>query len=135
MNNLPLVYVASKTHHAEMWKKFRSEWAAHFTVHSRWIDLIGKVNDDPANAKWFWQDDLQDITEADILIVYAEPVDKLCGTLIEAGAMLMANGQVIVIGEHPDYGTWQWHPLVHHTATLTDAAEYIADNFHETWID
>jgi hypothetical protein len=28
---------------------------------------------------------------------------------------------VIVVGDHPDYGTWQYHPQVHRAKDLTEA--------------
>ena len=40
--------------------------------------------------------------------------------------MAIAYGvPVIVIGEHPFYGTWQYHPGVTRCPTIADAMDYL----------
>jgi hypothetical protein len=45
-------------------------------------------------------------------VVFAEGDDHLRGALIEAGVAIALHKTVIVVGQHPDYGTWQWHSSV-----------------------
>jgi len=115
------VYGASKIAHADLWKRLRLEWPEiHFTA--RWPTLhVGTVPDEPAFASVFWEHDLADIRSADAVLVYAEPEDKLRGALVEAGMALALRQRVVVVGEHPDFGTWQYHPLVSRVPDLDSA--------------
>lgn len=115
------VYTASKLDHAERWKKLRAEWPeVHFTA--RWPFFVGQIADDGYNATQFWQDDHADVQRADVILVFAEkPEEKLRGALVEAGMGIAAGKKVIVIGEHPDYSTWQFHPLVTRLSSLERA--------------
>lgn len=74
---------------------------------SRWPYLTGLVPDSAEHAVNFWADDFADIENCDILAVYAEEGDKLRGALIEVGYALAFSKKIILIGEHPDFGTWR----------------------------
>ncbi|MFA9261732.1 MAG: hypothetical protein ACEQSB_00005, partial [Undibacterium sp.] len=65
--------------------------------------------------------DHEDVSTADCVIVYAEKGEHLRGALVEAGIALALKVPVMVIGDHPDYGTWQYHPGVIRYATIEDA--------------
>lgn len=125
------IYFASKLHHAEKWIEIRdkltvnsaSPWYEH-RITSSWINLVGNTPDSPEWAKAFWARNLSDIKERSThVIVYAEKNDRLRGALIEAGIALAFNKFVIVVGEHVDYGTWQYHPKVLKAADLSEAAK------------
>lgn len=82
----------------------------HFVA--RWPYLTGHIPDSKEHAKHFWEDDLSDLSRADIILVYAEPEDKLRGTLVEVGAGIARGKSIFCVGEHEDYGTWQHHSKV-----------------------
>jgi hypothetical protein len=113
------VYFASKMHHAVKWKGFYDHPDIH--VVSRWPFLETFVEPTPANAKKFWLDDHADVTRADVVIVYAEEGEHLRGALIEAGIGIALGKRIIVVGDHPDYGTWQHHPQVQRAISLENA--------------
>src|SRR5690242_4583010 len=112
------VYGASKLLHKDMWVDLRSKWQEiEFTA--RWPILhVGTVPDEHYFAKIFWVHDYEDVLKADVVLVYAEPEDKLRGALVEAGMAIAFGKQVIVVGEHPDYSTWQYHPQVNRVPNL-----------------
>lgn len=118
------VYIASKFHHAERWKKLTvSGWSQfHFT--SRWFkQYAGYIPDEPEFCKMGWIHDIEDVKRADVVVVYGgdQANDRLRGALVEAGAALAFGRHVIVVGDNPDFGTWQYHPLVHKVGTLEAA--------------
>lgn len=115
------VYGASKLCHVEVWKQLSKSWTEiEFTA--RWpFKHVGTVPDEPCFARVFWEHDLEDVVAADGVVVYAKPEDDLRGALVEAGMALALGKFVIVVGENKNYGTWQYHPLVHRVADLTDA--------------
>ena len=107
------VYTASKLSEAGRWRDLREAWPEVEFV-ARWpFKHVGTVPDDPVYAKVFWQHDLEDVTAADVVLVYAEPEHKLKGALVEAGMAIAQGKCVIVVGDHPDYSTWRYHPLVY----------------------
>lgn len=111
MKDFVKVYIASKMCHAERWRNAYEE-NPHFHIVSRWPFLEPFIAPTEANARKFWQDDVADIQAADAVIVYAEEGEKLRGALVEAGIAIGLGKLVIVIGEHPDFGTWSHHPQV-----------------------
>lgn len=123
------IYGASKLKHAPLWKWLREEWPeVHFV--SRWPwDHVGKVPDTPEFARVFWKEDQEDVSHADVLVVYAELEDKLRGALVEAGMAIMHGIPVLLVGppHHPDFSTWQYHPQVHRVATLAEAHTWMLD--------
>lgn len=122
---IPRVYVASKMQHAPMWRELYRSPRIHLV--SRWPFLEPFIEPDPEHAKFFWQDDLADVRSCHACIVYAEPGEHLRGALVEAGAALALNKLVVVVGEHPDFGTWQYHPLVGAVDTIDDAVNMICE--------
>lgn len=56
-----------------------------------------------------------------MVLVYAEEGEHLRGALVEAGMAIALGKTVLVIGDHPDFGTWQHHPKVIHAADLDQA--------------
>lgn len=118
------VYTASKLAQADRWKRLVDEWPeVHFVA--RWPGYVGVVPDEPDQAEVFWQHDIEDVTSADAVLVYAEAGEHLRGALVEAGAAIALGKPVIVVGTHADYGTWQYHPLVHRVADLDGARELL----------
>lgn len=114
------IYIASKMHHAEKWREAYDEFG-DIHICSRWPFLEPFINPTAENARKFWHADVQDIADCHVLIVYAEPEEKLRGALVEAGIAIGMGRPVIVVGDHPDFGTWSYHPQVRRVKTLADA--------------
>lgn len=129
------IYFASKTTHAQKWREIDLN-SQHIKVTGRWVkqviiddgDIINKSRDIGRQGKDMrefaarcWMEDQQDIQCSDFLVLYAEPEEHLRGGLVEAGIAIEANIPVICIGTHPDYGSWQWHPL----AMRLDSLEHL----------
>jgi nucleoside 2-deoxyribosyltransferase len=106
------VYTASKLTRAPLWQTLCSSWP-HVYFHARWLKHVSiGTPDTPDNAASFWQEDEQDVRCADVVVVFAQNDEHLRGALVEAGMALAMKIPVIVIGDHKDYGTWQYHPGV-----------------------
>lgn len=117
------VYGASKLSEAPRWRDLE---ALHptFQLVSRWpFEHVGTVPDTAEYAKIFWKEDEEDVRKADVLIVLPSesPDHPLRGALVEAGMAIALGIPVIVIGNCPCYGTWQWHLGVYHASDLDDA--------------
>lgn len=119
------VYTASKLKEAARWSALVEAWPeVEFTA--RWVwGHVGVTPDLPAFAKVFWSHDDEDVRTSDVLLLYAEPGDHLRGGLVEAGMAIAYGLEVVVVGDHPDYGTWQHHAQVHRVASLTQARELL----------
>jgi len=112
------IYGASKIEAHEFWRSIRHkfvgvEWTA------RWPDLClaattGKDQmPNPRQAERAWFIDFQDVRNSDAVMVLAPTEDKhLRGALVEAGYGLALGKPVLLIGGHPDFGSWQHYPLV-----------------------
>ena len=120
---IPRVYVASKMKHAARWRELYASPRVHLV--NRWPFLEPFVDADEVNARFFWQDDIADIRACNALIVYAEAGEHLRGALVEAGAAIALGKLVVVVGDHPDYGTWQHHPYVMNASTIEEAVDII----------
>ncbi len=86
--------------------------------------------DPEGSAFEFWQENEQDIITADYLLVYVESGDHLRGALVEAGIAIANRVRVIVVGDHPDYGTWKYHPNVEWADDMDEALMIISKKFH-----
>lgn len=106
------IYTASKLRHASLWRSLKEEWK-DFDFVARWpTDHVGNIPDSATFARWFWLEEIEDVARCDVLVIYAQNDDHLRGALVEAGAAIALHKTVIVVGQHADYGTWQWHPSV-----------------------
>jgi nucleoside 2-deoxyribosyltransferase len=115
------VYTASKLSEAQRWRDLIREWQEVEFV-ARWpIKHVGTVPDEPIFAKVFWEHDLEDVGTADVVLVFAKSEHRLRGALVEAGMAIALGRRVIVVGEHDDYGTWSYHPLVYRVRDLAEA--------------
>jgi nucleoside 2-deoxyribosyltransferase len=117
------VYFASKLQHASMWNNLKDP---RIHAHARWLKHIEYgTKETSSNARIFWEEDLEDIASSDFVVVYAEEGEHLRGALVEAGMAIALKIPVILIGDHPDYGTWQHHRNVVKFDTLEEAFFYI----------
>lgn len=116
------VYFASQLHHARKWLDMSLNSGGHYFTHARWLRHVMhySTTEAPENANWFWCCDHEDVVSADVLVCYAEGDDHLRGALVEVGIALASGVQVVVVGNHHDYGTWQHHPGVTRVADLSE---------------
>lgn len=126
------VYTASKIEQAERWIKLRAEWPeVHFCA--RWPFMVasgGETKDGVSRGfdpKQFWLDDEADVLRAHVILVFAEPHEHLRGALVEAGMGIAMRKWVLVVGDHPDYGTWQHHPKVIRVPSLERARQKLKE--------
>lgn len=106
-----------------MWRELNSKYS-HFIFHARWLkhNQLGTL-DSPENARGFWQEDVEDIRNSDRLLIYGTIEEHLRGALVEVGVAISWGVPVLAVGNHPDFGTWQWHPVVNRYATIPEAVE------------
>jgi len=121
------VYFASKLSEAPVWRDICAK-SHEIIAHARWLkhNKLG-TPDTPDKAVRFWIEDEEDIVSADAVVVYAKEGQHLRGALIEAGIAIAIRKPLYVVGDHPDYGTWRWHPAVKIVATIEDAIKQIAE--------
>jgi hypothetical protein len=114
------VYTASKLTEAPLCRNLARDWREiEFTA--RW-PFVHYPDDVPAICSIGWEQDLEDIARSDVVLVFAASAEeKLRGALVEAGMGIALGKRIIVVGDHPDYGSWQFHPLVYHAETLAEA--------------
>src|SRR5262245_26390285 len=108
------VYTASCLHHRAMWRELAEQWTPDVEFCAGWIrledDVFAMNENDPKALLEHWLRDSREIAQCDVVMVNAAVSDKLRGALVEAGMGLAHGKPVLVIGTHPDYGTWQHHP-------------------------
>lgn len=121
------IYTAAKLIRAQTLLDVLKTWEEHEHT-SRWCHRIALGDEDPYAgeispelARQVWIEDHQDVTKADVILVYWEPGDEFKGALVEAGMGIALGKYVIVVGDCPAYGTWQYHPQVHRVKDLTKA--------------
>jgi hypothetical protein len=115
------VYTASKLGHSRRWIDLRSSWQ-DVTFTARWPDMHATTGPPtPERARLHWLEDEEDVRSADVVLVYAEEGEHLRGALVEAGMGIALGKTIIVVGEHPDFGTWQHHPKVFRASDLEHA--------------
>lgn len=124
----PRVYTASTLRHGSMWKELRRQWPEIFFT-SRWIDSYTDwTGDTIANiCRAAWEINEIDVASSRFILLYADRSDQLRGGLIEAGMGIIMRKQLIVVGEHMSYGTWQYHKLVKRVPDLDAARKFIND--------
>lgn len=127
------VYIASKLQYAERFRKYREEWKKDgIDLHARWHDqAIIEQNSEvsPEDFHIFWLVDEEDVKISQALILYGEKDDKLRGALIEAGIAIGQGILVILVGDCPDFGTWQYHPVVTRAGSFEHAKTMIMRRF------
>lgn len=126
MSKMLKVYPATKLRHGI---KFRAYNASQSTVFfcARWLQhTTHGTPDTQANAREFWLQDEYDVKSADAVLVYGEPDDRLAGALVEAGIAIASGIPVVVVGQHPQYSTWQYHPMVYRVEDLDAALVLLA---------
>jgi hypothetical protein len=99
-----------------------------FDITARWIDVECGTYENTTGAKKFndqqktvlWQECDEDVTNADMVIVYAEERDELRGAVVEWGIAMGQKKPIYIIGNCPFFrgndrsdAAYMHHPLVH----------------------
>jgi hypothetical protein len=128
------VYIASKLHYADKFQKLRATWKNDsIDLHARWHDQAALEHEghslSPEDFHIFWSVDEEDVKMSDAIILYGESHDKLRGALVEAGMAIGAGILTILVGDCPDFGTWQHHPVVVKADSLEHARTMLLRRF------
>lgn len=111
------VYVAGHTHQAHQIYTWGKE-SGHRLI-SSWLDLVmNERAETPANSKAFWQNNISEVQDADVVVVFTDPEHPLRGALVEVGVGLASEIPVVIVGEHDSFGSWRHHPLVYNVDRL-----------------
>src|SRR5262249_12139340 len=102
-------------------------------LHARWHDQAAlehpEHNLSPEDFHIFWLVDEEDVKASDAVVVFGAADDKLRGALVEAGIAIGAGILTILVGDCPDWGTWQHHPVVARATSMEHAKEMILRRF------
>lgn len=110
------IYVASRTHHAEIWQDFREGGT---NIVSSWIDEAGPGQTEDLGE--LWERICGELDKAAVFVLYAELDDfPLKGAFIEAGYAMARKIPIIVCAPRclfpaPGFrpiGSWINHPMV-----------------------
>jgi nucleoside 2-deoxyribosyltransferase len=118
------IYPSSRFPKAKMWLELKDKYPVHF--YARWIrNYELNTEETPENSKYFWQENIEDIRDCDLVLVYGEKTDVLGGALVEVGAALAFGKSIILTGQNEAYRSWIHHPLVEYVSSLDTALERI----------
>jgi len=112
-----MIYLASKTKHAHMWRDLR---AAGWPVISTWIDEAGPG--ESSDLSDLWVRCVAESSSAHCTLVYAEAGDVLKGAYIEMGCALAVGKPVLTVGLAPGLSVLN-HPLVRVFHSLPEALQ------------
>ena len=122
----PKIYSASKIWHNIKWCVMRDRYG--FDITARWINEECGSFSNPTGAKQFtpaekvelWKECHKDVSDADMVICYAEERDELRGAVMEMGICMGQNKPIYIIGDCPFFrgndrsdAAYMHHPLMH----------------------
>ena len=110
-----MIYVASKTKHAAMWRQYK---AAGLPIISTWI-YEAELGETTSFGD-LWCRCINEASDALCLLAYAEDGDVLKGAFVEIGAALASGKNVLVVGLDPALSVLH-HSLVSVHPTLDEA--------------
>lgn len=108
------IYVASKTRHADMWRRYRDDGAP---IISTWIDEAGEG--ESACLTDLWRRCIEEASRASALVLYCAEGDVLKGAWVELGAALASGKPVFAVGI--EQFTVANHSGITHCATVDEA--------------
>lgn len=88
------IYIASKTKHADRWRRLRDD--AGLPIISTWIDEAGAG--ESGDLSDLWRRCILEASTASALVLYREPDDVLKGGWVELGAALACGVPVFAVG-------------------------------------
>lgn len=118
------IYIASKTKHAERWRKLRDVYG--YPINSTWLDEAGPG--ESASLSDLWLRCIREASAASALVIYCEKDEVLKGAWIELGAALHAGVQIYAVGI--EGFTVAHHPAIRHFPTMKDAMTAVKKDGH-----
>lgn len=109
-----MIYIASKTKHAELWRFLR---LVGWPISCTWIDESESGQTSDFNN--LWNRCITEVKQAELLIIYKEPEDILKGAWIELGVALAEGIEVAAIGLE-DFTIGKYNKIKHY-ASVVDA--------------
>lgn len=113
-----MIYVASKTKHADRWKAMR---AFGVPINSSWIDEAGEG--ETKDYSDLWVRCINEVSAATCVVVYAEDGEILKGAFAEMGAAMAVGIPILVVGL-PDTLSLLHHPMVVRFKDIHNAFKY-----------
>lgn len=119
-------YVASRVHHAKIWRELRAEG---YRINSTWIDEAGQ-GETPDMSR-LWSRIAREVASSSRFVLYIEPYDfPLKGALVEAGIALANLIPIMIVAPRVKLdksfrpiGSWMCHHMVHSYDSIEDAME------------
>ena len=87
------IYIASKTIHADRWRKLR---LMGYPINSTWIDEAGAG--ESKDLADLWRRCVAEASSAEVLVLYRQPSETLKGGWVELGAALASGVPVFAVG-------------------------------------
>lgn len=116
------IYVASRTHHAAVWKTYRLSGAP---IISSWIDEAGAGE----TKDWgdLWNRCRDEIRSATGFLFYAKASDvPLKGAFVELGIALDVGVPIVAVAPDEVLGNLAKHPLIHRDEWLGEAMKKLS---------
>jgi len=120
------VYVTSKRIHAAKLLDLRGSWdKLYFTA--RW-PIVRDIAAEQARPARFWmQDNNDDMVRSDVVLCYAEKEDQLNTSIFEIGNAWAHRKPIYLVGENEGYKEWQHAEGIYHIKDLNLALQKITD--------
>lgn len=117
------IYIASKTRHADKWRKLRAKGV---DVISTWIYDTDQY--EAVERADLAQRCIAEATACEAMLVYYEVGEHFKGGFIEIGVALAAGKPIYAVGEClPETSVFRSHPLWRQCGTLGEAMEAMKD--------
>jgi hypothetical protein len=125
-SDLPKIYIASKTKHAQRWIEWRESGV---NIISTWIDEAGEgASPDLADL---CKRCINECLECDAMIIYREGEDYLKGAFIEMGVALTRKIPIILVGDIlPESSVFTQNGNVFTAETVEETIDDIKRNHH-----
>lgn len=120
------VYTTAKVIHATMLKEVRAKYdGIYFTA--RW-PLVANISSENVRPVVYWlNDNFDDISRSDYVIIYAEPHDVLKTSLVEIG-WAMAHGKIVYcVGNNAQFEPW--NAMCRRVGTFDEAIKRIKEEW------
>lgn len=119
------IYTAGRIAEGPKFLDLAAKWP-EFTFTSSWIR--GAENDMvECYMKAVWDMDYREVQQSDVVLIhkFREGAGAFRGALVEVGMGLAFGKQIVVVGDWPEYGSWQFHGNCHRVPSLLVAREVL----------
>jgi len=118
------VYITAKVIHANMLKESRVKYdGIYFTA--RW-SIVANISSESVRPVTYWlNDNFDDISRSDFVIIYAEKHDVLKTSLVEVGWAMAHGKPVYCVGDNAQFEPW--NAMCRRVSTLDEAIRRIKE--------